>query len=239
MLDENTGKPSWSRNGNKEERVYSGSEIIDIMLPRFIGYSLDRLKAYGTDTFSADREMCSVWRFIYKRSVLQDNGITFPKGVVLREDVFFNCHFFCFAKRISVISDVLYTYMQKSTGLMYSSINNAAPLIKSKMDGIAERSRLRRIYDEQHGVDIFGMYAGSLVLSALELIVRLRRQDFRLGKNAISDYMKNGDVQYALKQVHLLSLPVKLFLPILFLRANAYLPLYSMVWLPSRINSVR
>lgn len=83
-------------NGNKPIGIYGKNAIIKEYLPRFIGYSEKDIQAFGTVDFHAQKEMGSVWRFLYKRSVIMEHGIQFPVDVHLNEDSLFNCRFFLF-----------------------------------------------------------------------------------------------------------------------------------------------
>ncbi len=169
---ENTNIKQKSGNGNKHTGIYEKNDILKVYVPRFIGFSASNISKYGTQLFFKNKEMCSVWRFLYKRSIIVDNNIFFSKKIHLGEDTLFNCEYFCYSKRICYIDDVLYTYYSKASGAMLSSLNNMNTLLKNKIGGVEERTRLQYLYKEKHNIDIFPLYAGSLFLSAIELSVK-------------------------------------------------------------------
>lgn len=158
-------------NGNKAPGIYDKEEIVKEYLPRFIGYSVHDIQNFGKWEL-VEKEMGAVWRFLYKRSTIVDNGVLFPVDVRLNEDSLFNCRFFCFATRIVYLGDSLYTYCSKDNGAMISSLRNLDVLFLNKFAAKNERMKLRRLYLEKHDVDIFPLFAGSLFLSAVEMAVK-------------------------------------------------------------------
>lgn len=160
------------KNGNKEVGIYDRKKIFEIIFPRYIGYSVNDIKKYGTKDFYENYEMCSVWRFLYKSSVIQEHNIRFSKQIHLGEDTMFNCEYFYYADTIYVINDVLYIYFQKNSGGLLSSLKKIDTLPQNKIAGVLERNRIRGLFKEKYNIDIFPMYAGSLFLSAVELSIK-------------------------------------------------------------------
>ena len=58
------------------------------------------------------------WSKLYKRSIIEDNGVVFPKGVPYGEDAIFNIQYFMYCKKIYICSDILYDYN-------YTNVNTA------------------------------------------------------------------------------------------------------------------
>ena len=160
------------QNGNKKTGIYTNADIIKEYLPRFIGYSANDIQLFGKRDLYNKKEMGSVWRFLYKRSVITDNDILFPVNVHLNEDSLFNCRFFCFASKICYIDNILYTYYSKDNGAMISSLKNSGRLLQNKLAVKNERMNLRKLYLEKQKTDIFPLFAGSLFLSAIEIAVK-------------------------------------------------------------------
>lgn len=198
--DEN-GEPIWTSNGNKKNGLYNQNDIIQTLLPRFIGYSQSDISHYGTSLFSQKSEMCSVWRFLYKRELIKKYNILFPKGVKLIEDKIFNCHFFLYAERIFIHNQIYYHYEIKSNGLMALSLKNSQTLLKDKLDGITERRRISQLASNNLKIDLFPMYAGSLFLSALELAAK--NSATIKGRNIFLTYIRQKDVQKAISIIPL------------------------------------
>lgn len=233
---EKNQKPGWIRNGNKQTKVYTESEIIKDLLPRFIGFSNKKVSLYGTSKFLESNEMNSVWRFLYKRAIIVNNHISFPKGVKLIEDKIFNSLFFCYAKRISVIDDVLYVYVLKDNGLMYSSLTDYKSIIKDKFDGILQRNIIRELYLKEHDIDILPLYAGSLFFSGLELGTKISYQLSNL--KVFKAYYHTSYVQEAIATIPLkgkLRIKIILFL----IKRNLLSILYLFFYFNNRVNKFR
>ena len=235
-IEENTGKKSWVRLGNKSKSQYEGIEIVTELLPRFIGYSRKDIANYGTPIFSEEKEMASVWRFLYKRKILIDNNIFFPKGVRLAEDRIFNCKFFCYAHKISIINDVLYNYIIKDSGAMYFSLASSSMLYKDKINLAQERNRLKILYKDVHKIDILDTYIGSLIFSAFELYAKLVKAHYKQGFKGLQEYLSLEEVKIAFKTTDSKNLPIKVKIPLLFTKYGMSSFLYTSLWLLNRLK---
>lgn len=199
----------------------TNDEIIHNYLPRFLGITQENINNFvDLNHLWNSKEFSGVWRFLYKRSVLIDNNILFPKGIKLIEDKLFNARFFCYAKTIAVMDDVLYNYIVKEKGLMTLSLNNAKSLVADKIAGVEQRAVLRNLYLKEREMDIFPYYIGTIVFSALELIMRLSDTSFFSSRKELKRYMNMEDVRIGVKEVNVTHLPLKLRLPIVMLKYN-------------------
>lgn len=95
----------------------TNNEIIHNYLSRFLGITQDNINSFvDLNYLWNSEEFSGAWRFLYKRSVLIDNNILFPKRIKLIEDKLFNARFFCYAKTIALMDDMLYNYVIKEKG---------------------------------------------------------------------------------------------------------------------------
>ena len=218
---------------DKAESPYifqTNDEIIHNYLPRFFGITQENINNFiDLSHLWNSKEFSGVWRFLYKRSVLIDNDVLFSKGIKLIEDKLFNARFFCYAKTIALIDNILYNYIVKEKGLMTSSLNNAKSLVADKIAGVEQRAILRNLYLKERNIDIFPYYIGTVVFSALELIMRLSDTSFFSSRRELKRYMNLEDVRIGIKEINVTHLPLKLRLPIILLKYNlAYLLLAGM-----------
>lgn len=130
----------------------------------------------------------------------------------------FNARFFCYAKTIALMDDVLYNYVIKEKGLLTSSLNNVKGLVEDKIIGIEQRAILRNLYLKEKNIDIFSYYIGTIVFSALELIMRLSDISFFSSRKELKRYMNMEDVRVGIKEIDVSHLPLKLRLPIVMLK---------------------
>lgn len=216
-------------NGNKGNAVFEKRQILDELIPRFIGYSGERLKMFGTSEFYDSNEWAAVWRFLFKTSVIKDNQVQFPRGVKMSEDRFFILNFLCYAGKVVTIDKKLYRYVIRDTGCMLQGLVNPQALLKNKMDGVLERRKVRDLLLRRKGVDIFDLYSGSLVLSCLELYVKLSATSFGKGWKAVCKYSELEDVKQAIRASLVLA-PPKMLIPMLLVRMHLGILLYAVLW---------
>lgn len=221
------------RNGNKKTGVYENENIIKEYLSRFIGYSASDIQLFGTGDFYAKKEMGTVWRFLFKRSVIINNDILFPADVRLNEDSLFNCRFFCFASRIYYIDNILYTYYSKDNGAMISSLKNFDVLFLNKLAAKNERMVLRNLYLEKWGIDIFPLFAGSLFLSALEIAVKSSYSLSNIKK--FLEYVADKDVRNAISIIPF-SGNLKIKALLLLFKMRCFIFVYLMIYFMNKIG---
>lgn len=91
--------------------------IRKLIMPMIVwGYSPDRIALpaiYG-----------SVWRGLYKKSLIVNKAIQFPTTISLGEDMVFNTLAFLFASRIAFINDYLYTYIENLNSSTHTNGTN-------------------------------------------------------------------------------------------------------------------
>lgn len=208
----------------EKEHVYSSNgEIITEYLPKFIGFGQEHLNHWGGDIWNK-REFATVWRFFYKRSVLMKNQIRFRKGVILIEDMLFNSLFFLYANSIAAMDKVFYNYIINEKGLLLGSTDDSKKLVSAKINGVTERAVLRKLYLEKAGVDIFKYYNGTIVIGALEIIVRGTKMPVGKCYEAVKSYLKMNDVKEAYRITDFSGFPCKMKIP-------AWMIKYGMTWL--------
>lgn len=216
---------------DKSEKPYvyqSNDEIIHEYLPKFLGITQQNIDEWiDMTTMWNSKQFSGVWRFLYKRSILVENNIIFPKGIKLIEDKIFNARFFCYAKTIATMEEVFYNYIIKEKGLLTSSINNLKGLIDDKVIGIEQRALLRNLYLKEHNLDIFSFYIGTIVFSALELIMRMSVFPFNTARKELMRYICLPDVKNGIEEVRISNLPLKLKLPIILLKMKLH---YLLLW---------
>ena len=177
----------------------SNTEIISSYMPKFIGFGQNHINSWKVGNIWDKIEFASVWRFFFKRSVIENNKIDFDKGVSLNEDRWFCIKFFLYASHIATINKVYYNYIVKNNGLMTGSIGNFDKLVKDKISGISGRALLRKLYLEKKGIDIFKYYNGTVVIGALEIIVRGAHLPIFKCIKAVKQYLSLEDVKEAYK----------------------------------------
>lgn len=201
--------------------VYKGNDIIrKEYMPKFLGVTQEDIEKWVNLNYlwKERKQFSGVWRFLYKRTVLIENNIKFFKGVKLFEDKLFNACFFCYANSVATMSEVFYNYIIKEQGLLTSSLSNHKGLVDDKINGIIQREKVRMLYIKVHKEDIFDCYIGTVVFSALELILKLSELPLFEGWSEYKRYKKIKQVKKSIHNIRIEGLPAKLKLPIYLLK---------------------
>ena len=98
------------------------------------------------------------------------------------------------------MDDVLYNYVIKEKGLLTSSLNDAKGGVEDKIIGVEQRAILRNLYLKEKNIDVFSYYIGTIVFSALELIMRLSDISFFPSRKESKRYMNMGMLELELKK---------------------------------------
>lgn len=169
--------------------ICDGEEIRRNLLPKYIGYSLDELSAFGSKDFGNDKELSLVWRFIFKRDTLLKNNIFFEKGLSFMEDKLFLCKFFCYAERLVIYNKICYNYCVREDGLMKTNFKDPARFAEQRILAEKCRSALVSEYKKTWNVDIEPLYHGTLVLASIQLLLQLIK-GFKFGSlNYVREFM--------------------------------------------------
>lgn len=203
----------------EKPHVYvSNQEIIKEYLPKFIGFGQDHINHWKDGDIWSKNEFSGVWRFFFKRSVLMDHNIRFRKGITMFEDRLFDSLFFLYASSIATMDKVYYNYIIKNKGLLTGSINNHPKLVKDKINGVTERGLLRKLYMKEKGIDIFQLYNGTVVIGALEIIVRGAHLSIFKCIKAVRQYLSLEDVKEAYKATNFKGFSNKMKYPALMVK---------------------
>lgn len=221
---------------SEAQEFHSNKCIIDKYLPKFIGLGQKDFDCWNKNNPWCNKEFSSVWRFVFKRSVLIENDVCFRKGVTLIEDRLFVSLFMLYAERVCNLPDVYYNYIMKADGLLVGSLENFPKLLKSKCWGVTERELLREKYLELKGIDIFSMYIGTIVVGALEIIVRGASIPIKECYAAVCQYIELPAVKEAYKKISIKNLPLKYKLGILAVKHHCTFPLICFVKIANKFG---
>lgn len=196
----------------------SYKSIIYECMPRFLGFGQKDFDNWIHNNPWNKKECATVWRFMFRRSLLVENDIRFPKGIKLSEDKYFVLNVLLHSTKVSSVDKVFYNYIIKSDGGLVKSLSNSKELLKAKIDGVIERAKLRSVAKKLYGEDIFSMYSGTLVLGAVEIVVRGATRTIQDTLCDVRKYMEMDDVKEACRSISLKGLPLKFKAPTMFVK---------------------
>lgn len=148
-------------------------ETIKDVLPFYCGYSIDVIRNYANGRVKSNQvlEWGGVWRNDYRREFLVENSIKFNTSIFLNEDGMFNTRCFSFAQRVYTLMHSYYRYVVRPTGAM--SVKRDIELLNNKLALLEERENIITNL-RMRGFEVSPcIYAGSCVMSALELISKM------------------------------------------------------------------
>lgn len=220
-IDE-TGTQGWEWNDENKKEMYYGDEIITELLPRYIGFSAESLKYYGTNHFYEKTDIGVVWRWLFRKAIILNNNIAFPYKIKLGEDRFFLCEYLIHAKTVSFMKEYLYTYLIRKNGGLIRNMKDSKIILNHKVEALHERERIRDIILENKKIDISDTFAGSIVLSVLQLAVQLSSISLKQQIQGLHAYIGQDSVKKAIMKVPTRNMPLKLKIPIFLMKWKMY-----------------
>lgn len=188
-------------SGSKLKAEYefaTNEEILNGYVKRIIGYSFGDVERFnkGERLFAA-REMASVWRGVFKRSIIEEHNVRFDESIELYEDAVFNAEYLVHAQRMTCIDRALYNVTARDSGAMRTVPRDAVRLCRNKLRLLMARERLDRI----SGGRLWPMCEASCVFSALEILscICRCRTGLREGWMILAEYLANSRVALALR----------------------------------------
>lgn len=228
---------NWSYDTTTKECSYgTHMAIMKECLPKFIGFGQDDFDNWTNDNPWKNKEFASVWRFMFRRSLLEENNIRFSKGVKLSEDKYFVLNVLLHSNKVCAVEDVFYNYIMRANGGLVNSLSNSKNLLKAKIDGVVERAKLRTIAKALYGEDIFYLYSGTIVLGVIEVIVRGANIPVMNCMKDVNLYMSLDDVKEAYKMVSLRGLPLKFRLPTMMVKYHMSSLLVILIHIASKLG---
>jgi glycosyltransferase involved in cell wall biosynthesis len=153
-----------------ERTIYEGSDIIDNMLPRFVGLSYDSINAWLRHEDNALYvENPALWRIMVKRSIIVDNKLLFDTRLKVGEDTVFISEYLSCAKRVYVEQKCYYYLVTRQTSTIFVYERKAFQKLQGKKNLLDGRHDLTQRIMERTGKDITYAWAGTVVMSAVEV----------------------------------------------------------------------
>ena len=177
-------------------RFRSNDEIVANYLPRIFGYSFDNIRAWyaGKPLFSG-REMAFSCRMAFRRAVIESAHMRFDTTLELNEDALFNAEFLLAAQSMTCVDRPLYRVTCRNSGAVRTIYRDGLRYCRNKLAMLKRRDAL----DRQTGGKLAALYAGTCVLSALEILSHLvkRRLPLAEGRRILRAYLAEESVRQA------------------------------------------
>jgi glycosyltransferase EpsJ len=91
---------------------YKKVPINDIVIP---GFKLNEVMSgkdfvLSSPNIHSNNDLCFVWRYLYRLSLIKEKEIRFNEKVLIGEDVIFNLEYLLNSKKVVAVSDICYLY---------------------------------------------------------------------------------------------------------------------------------
>ena len=179
-------------------RFRTNGEIVAGFLPRIFGYSFDDVRAwYGGRRLAATHELAGVWRFAYRRAIIESVHLRFDEKIAFYEDMAFDATYLLAATSMTCVKRPLYCQHLHATGLMGAFPKDGLRYCLNKLELLRMRDALNR----SRGGALTPLYEASCVFSALEILsyVVRGRIGWPAGRRILREYLTEPSVRAALK----------------------------------------
>lgn len=185
--------------------------------PRIIGVSVDSIVHYyqGGDFYDG-HEGGMMWRHVYRMDIIKQHNIICNDSIVLNEDGIFNCEYMRYVKHMVSVDLPLYNYIIKPSGGLMSNINSGK-MLYNKISLLKARNLLESEIYKQFSLSILPMYAGSVVLSLLQMMAYAVKQNDKEAYSLVKQYYDNPVTRKAVDMLPL-GKRVKFSIPLLLLK---------------------
>lgn len=195
---------------------YTGIDIINEVMPLFLGRSYLNVENWikGRCGMREAQEHTALWRIMLDTETIKSNGLTFDTKLSLGEDTKFINMYFCFEQSVGYLNECLYHLRQRNNSANMTSNANAKLMTQNKIKLIYARREIDRIVYKKYGINSQEFWKGTVVLSAVQLAIKLSNDKSRsFGENfaIYKKYMQNKYVQSFVGEfdagLHLKSIP--------------------------------
>lgn len=153
-----------------DKTLYENEEILDKMVPQFVGLSYDNINAWLRHEDNALYvENPALWRIMVSRKIIVDNDIKFDTRLKVGEDTVFISEYLSCAKRCYVEQKCYYYLVTRQTSTIFVYERKAMQKLEGKLNLLDGRQDLTDRIMHRTGRDITYAWAGTVVMSAVEV----------------------------------------------------------------------
>ncbi|TCL70745.1 hypothetical protein EDC14_100962 [Hydrogenispora ethanolica] len=120
--------------------------------------------------------LAAAWNKIYRRDLLVQTGVIFPKGLIYEDTEFF-CKLIPYIEVASYVPEPFVYYVQRS-GSIANTQNNKTAQIFQVLDNILDYYKERKLYDE-YQCELEYFYIRIMLGSSMERICRIKDKELR------------------------------------------------------------
>ena len=185
------------------EKLYVGQDIVKKVVPAFVGLSNKDINNWLRGEKDALYvENPALWRILVRRSVILQNDLKFDMTLKVGEDTVFISDYLSCCKRVAVTQKCYYYLVTRSTSAIYRYEREPFSKLDGKKKLNDAREKLTERIQGRTGIDITEYFAGTIVMSAVEMAFKLSQKNEKsYGERykAYRTYIDDPRVQKAVK----------------------------------------
>ncbi len=153
-----------------DKPIYEGNSIIRDVMPAFIGLSNEDINNWiAGKPDSLYVENPALWRILVKRSIIEDNDLKFDTTLKVGEDTCFISEYLSCCNKVFVQQKCYYYLVTRATSAIFRYEREPLSKLEGKKRLNDARERLVNRIKDRKGVDVTDTFAGTIVMSAVEM----------------------------------------------------------------------
>jgi hypothetical protein len=193
-------------------------------------------KWYSGEKIDWHKNFSAPWGHVYKREIIEKNKLRFQSDLLMYEDGIFNCQYYLECNSATYIDECLYLWKKRDTGITASKFERAKTDLKMSL--LTERNKLRDRVIAEKGIDILPWYAGSNVLSILQMMQNYAGEvEENVAMRELMDYIDEPIVQESIK-MYPIGGSLKKRVPALLIKKGQYKLLYKIICIAKKFGIV-
>ncbi len=216
------------------EGQYRGESILDHLIPRFIGVSVDGLNRWLKNEKNALYvENPALWRTMVSSRVVKENCIRFDKNLKVGEDTIFITEYLSYAQNCYIHPKCYYYLVTRETSAIYVYEKDPMAKLEGKIRLLDSRKELTQKILARRNLDISRYWYGTVIMSCIELafLFALKHPEhgFFERYRMFLRYVKMKDVMKIIRDYKLRIVPGIRVIPFLLLKWNGFFLLFCCV----------
>lgn len=196
--------------------TYHGEDNIK----QIIGFSLEDIYRWDKGGSLFEKRIGGeLWQYFFNLKIIKNNQIRFDERLKYKEDEIFLAEFLLYCESVSKINKPLYHYVRREDSATKTLDNQIR--INSKFYMLDDRDHLRALYKKEYGKDLLDDYAGSNIMSVLEMGL-LCIGNYKVYKK----YINQKSVQESIKRIKTRKFSFKLGTVFRIMKMKCYFVIY-------------
>ncbi|MCI7792187.1 MAG: glycosyltransferase [Lachnospiraceae bacterium] len=153
-----------------EKTIYEKEDIVEQVLPAFIGLSYDKINDWLNHKADALYvENPALWRTMTSAKLIKENNIRFLPGLKVGEDTLFISTYLSYAKRCYIQQKCYYYLVTRETSTIFVYEKKPLQKLEGKIHQLQARLELTEDVIKRENKDINETWRGTIVMSAIEM----------------------------------------------------------------------